>query len=386
MSVKSIRFNGVIVSSGIVNFEGSDNRYVGDKIPSIIRETMCNSGRGGFTIKNYKNIKYAKHAVKKIGTTEDGKNIYDLILKISKDCLRQGIFSDEQPSHNPGIVYSEIIFNKFLSSKSGLLRGYFFANKGIKRKSSVYVSDAIQSSDNISTVDVGTMNAHKDSKADKDAEGSLALHYKETISGLTKYEFEGSIDLSELQFISISEDYDRKAIDPNYLDFYVTELEKVVGGKVKKGYFIKNTATNGLPEEGILLDSDQVKVLVKYFFERIIDLEIVRGASGRAWLDSIEIMVKENGLINGEYKKVTSVNDVMNSISDVHCFYNYFNEDKAKRLYDEINIGNKKNLDGKKSKKEGKKAQSAKTALPDTETTKEDTETTKEDTEEKIVE
>jgi len=364
MSVKSVRFNGVIASSGIVNFEGDaswlikcglSERYSGDRI--------------------HNNIKYAKHAVKKTGTTEDGKDKYDIRLKISKDCLRQGIFVDEQPSHNLGIVYSEIIFNKFLSSKSALLRGYLFADKGIKRKSSVYVSDAIQSSDNISTVDVGTMNAHKDSKADKDAEGGLTLHYKETISGLTKYEFEGSIDLSELQFISISEVYDRKAIDPNYLDFYVTELEKVVGGKVKKGFFIKNTATNGLPEEGILLDSDQVKVLVKYFFERIIDLEIVRGASGRAWLDSIEIMVKENGLINSEYKKVTSVDDVMNSISDVHCFYNFFNEEEAKHLYDEIDIGKKKNSDGKKSKKENKRA--AKTALP---------ETVKEDTEEKIVE
>lgn len=378
MSVKSIRFVGEVTSSGIVNFEGSG-------APWVVKQALKERYSRG---KNYNNIKYAKHAVKKSGVNDDGKPIYDVDLKISKDCLRYEIFSDEQPMHNPGIVYSDTILYKFLPSKSALLRGYFFADGGVKKKSSVYMSDAVQSSNNVSTIDIGTMNAPKDSKVDKDSDGGLTVHYKETIAGLTTYAFDGAIDMDAIQFISISEIYDRKAIDPNYADYYIKELEKVVGGKVKRGFFIKNTATNGLPEEGIWLNSDQVKVLIKYFFERIFDFEIIRGASGRAWLKSIKVMVKEDGLINKDYTEYSSVTEVMKSIGEVHCFYDFFNEEEAKRLYDEMDIGKKKRAKDKAEKKKNKVKNKVKNNKKESEETEEVEEKDKTETEieEKVVE
>jgi len=341
MSVKSIRFSGEITSSGIVNFEGTN-------APWAIK-TALKDRYGGE--KWHNNVKFAKHAIKKVGKTEDGKPIYDVCLKISKDCIRQGIFKEDQPIHNPGIVYSDTIFNKSLASSAGLLRAYFYPEKRIKRKSCIYISEAVQNSNNVSTIDVGTMNAPKKTKEEKDDDSGLTLHYKETIAGLTTYEFEGAIDLSELQFISISETYDRKAIDTDYIDFYISELEKVVGGKIEKGYFIKNTATNGLPEKGILLNSEQVKKLVKDFFERLFDFEIIRGASGRAWLSDLKVMFKENGVDNGEYQNMGNVDEVIGKIDDIHVFYDTFNEVEAIKLYEAMDIGKKKNSDVKKSKK-----------------------------------
>lgn len=349
MSVKSIRFSGEITSNGIVNFDDGNAKWLLRKAKKDFSAQL-----------SHNNIKIAKHAYIEVGKDEKGEKIYEAVLKISKDCIRQGIFKEDQPNHNPGIVYSKEIFNKFLASTAGLVRGYLFADEGIKRKSSVFISDAVQSSKNISTIDVGTMNTSKDKKIDADSESGLSLHYKETISGFTTYKFEGAIDLSELQFISTCETYDRKAIDPNYMDFYISELEKTVGGKVDTGFYIKNTASNSIPEQGIHLNSEQVKVLVERFFEKLFDLEIFRGASGRAWLSDLKVMFKENGINNGEYHKFSSANEIVKNI-EVCDFYTKYNEEEALKLYQDIDTGKSKKAAIKKGKKDKAKKVNEKT-------------------------
>jgi len=155
--------------------------------------------------------------------------------------------------------------------------------------------------------------------------------------------------LSELQFISTCETYDRKAIDPDYIDFYISELEKTVGGKVDTGFYIKNTASNGIPEQGIHLNSEQVKVLVERFFEKLFDLEIFRGASGRAWLSDLKVMFKENGIDNGEYHKFSSANEIVKNV-EVCDFYTKYNEEEALKLYQDIKSKKAEVKKGKKDK------------------------------------
>ncbi len=342
-TIKSIRFRGIIESSGIVNFDGKGAKWLIKKA-----KPDCSSQL------SHDNVKVAKHAITQT-MNEKGEVSLSAVLKISKDCLRQGIFKDDQPSHNPGIVHAPKLFVRFLASAAGLLRGYMFAEAGIKRKSPVYISDAVQVSNNVSTFDIGSMNAPKESKETAEDSSGLSMHYKETIGGIVSYEFEGAIDLSELQFISCSEVYDRKAIDPNYLDQYLLDLKSTIGSEISgKKYYIKSTATNGLPEEGILLDEAQVKVLVEGFFKRLFDLEITRGASGRAWLGGLEVMPKENGLINGNWVAVNDVEQITSMIGGVHTFYTEYDEVEAARLYEGINTGKKKQAsikDAKKAKK-----------------------------------
>ena len=188
MPIKSIRFRGEITSNGIVNFDDERAKW------QLIKDP-----RYSFDPK-FKNYKFAKHSFTQSGIDEKGKAIFHAVLKISRDCIRQAIFKDDQPFHNPHIFHAEEILIKLLSSAAGLLRGYLFADLGIKKKSSVFISDAVQISDNVSTIDVGTMSGPKDKKADTNDDSGLSLHYKESIGGKVVYEFQGALDLDELQF------------------------------------------------------------------------------------------------------------------------------------------------------------------------------------------
>jgi len=340
MPIKSIRFRGEITSNGIVNFDDERAKW------QLIKDP-----RYSFDPK-FKNYKFAKHSFTQSGIDEKGKAIFHAVLKISRDCIRQAIFKDDQPFHNPHIFHAEEILIKLLSSAAGLLRGYLFADLGIKKKSSVFISDAVQISDNVSTIDVGTMSGPKDKKADTNDDSGLSLHYKESIGGKVVYEFQGALDLDELQFISLSQVYDRLAVDPNYLDYYMKNLEITLGSKIRnKAFFIKKTAMNGLPEEGILLNSDQVKVLIKEFFQRFLNMEINRGASGHAWLSKLEVMPKDSGLDNTNWIPVKTSEEILNNIDSVHCFYDEYDKEEALKLYEKIDAGKQKQGDQKKSKK-----------------------------------
>jgi hypothetical protein len=337
--VKSIRFRGEITSSGIVNFDGKDAKWL-----------LKKAKRDCIGQLSHDNAKVAKHAI-----TQDAEGNLSAVLKISKDCIRQSIFKEDQPFHNPGIVHAQKLLLNLLSSAAGLLRGYMFADVGIKKKSAIYISDAVQTSLNVSTIDIGTQNSPKDKKVDGDDTAGLTMHFKESIGGLVTYEFEGAIDIRELQFISLSQVYDRLAVDPNYLDTYRECLKKTLDSEVsEKSFYVTNTTTNGLPEEGILLSPDQVKILIVEFFKRLIDLEIVRGACGRAWLSSLEIMPKENGLDNKNWVPVKSISDVSGAFDSTHTFYIAFNEEEALKLYEGIEVGKKKQGTIKAAKKESK--------------------------------
>jgi hypothetical protein len=349
MSIKSIRFQGVIKSSGIVNFDGKDAKWLLKKAKPDCRAQL-----------SHDNAKVAKHAFTQDGVDKEGVPILSAVLKISKDCIRQAIFKGDQPFHNPGVVHAEKILLKLLSSAAGLLRGYMFADVGIKKKSAIYISDAVQTSKNVSTIDIGTQNAPKTQKESADDASGLSMHFKESIGGLVTYEFEGALDLSELQFISLSEIYDRRAVDPNHLDTYLQDLKTTLGSKVTgKTFYIKKTAVGGLPEEGILFTSDQVKFLIGEFFKRLFDLEILRGACGRAWLDSLEIMPIERVLDKNNWIPVTDSSDVLKSIDAVHIFYDAYNEAEASKLYESLDLGKQKQVAVKTAKKALKVAKPA---------------------------
>ena len=341
MGIKSILFRGQITSTGIVNFDGKDAKWLLKKA-----KPDCLGQLG------HDNAKVAKHAITQEGVDEKGRPILKAVLKISKDCIRQSIFKEDQPFHNPAIVHAPKVLLRLLASVAGLLRGYMFADAGIKKKSAVYISDAVQTSKNVSTFDIGTQNAPKETKAEADDDAGLTMHFKECIGGEVTYEFEGAIDLSELQFISLSQVYDRLAVDPNHVAQYRDNLKTTLGEVTDKAYYVRKTAVGGLPEEGLLLDSDQVKILVGEFFQRLLGLDIVRGACGRAWLSSLEIMPKAGGLDVAGWTPVKVASDALGVIESVHCFYDKYDEAEAVKLYEGMDLGKQKTKAVKKTKKD----------------------------------
>lgn len=348
---KSVKFRGEISSSGIVNFDGKEARFIIRKAKPDFKSALSND-----------NVKLAKHAIFQSGTWEDGSPKLTAVLKISKDCIRQAMFFDDQPFHNPAIIYAPKLLIKAIASPVGILRGYMYPDVGVKKSSPIYMSDAVQTSNNVSTIDFGSTHMTRDEKVNPDDESGTSIHYKESIGGIVTYGFEGSLHLTELQFISLSEMHDRLGVDPNYLVDYLKNLETFLGDKTpEKAFYVMKTAAAGLPEEGLLFSPIQVRTLVEAFFTRLINLEICRGASGRAWLSNLEVGIKSRGLEEPVWNPVKSIEDVMAKIPPVEPAYAKFNEEEALALYEKFSTGKAKS---KEAKSERKKAKAEKAEKP----------------------
>ena len=176
------------------------------------------------------------------------------------------------------------------------------------------------------------------------------------------YEFEGAIDLNLLQFISLSEMYDRLAVNPDYLKEYQEGLVRTLGSPApEKAFYIYKTATNGLPEEGLLLSQAQVVTLVKSFFERLCGMCITRGGGGYARVEEVKVKHISNPLTDFPkdsegYYVVKSPEDIRLKPEDVTVFYSEVNREEATALYADITAADKASRDNAKEEKKVAKA------------------------------
>jgi hypothetical protein len=359
MGVKSVWFKGSLKGRGVVNYDGKDARWALQKYIGRMEKAL-----------SFDNVKVAKHSIRKIGE-EDGKPKYEVRLKISSACIRHAIFEADQPFHNPLIVHAPKPLIRLISSVVGLLRGYMFEVKGvsnIKRKSPVLFTDAEQSNDTVSTFDIGSQLAPKVEKESADDASGLTLHYKECICEVV-YDFEGAIDLNLLQFISMSQMYDRLAFNPDYLEDYRVGLKNTLGSEAPtRGWYIYKTASNGLPEEGLLLTQEQVVVLVREFFTRLLRLCIIRGGGGYAKLENLRVKHISDPIIDlssdeSGYYPVKSVGDLQLKPENVEVFYQQISDQVATGFYTEIDkadeVQKAKVKDQKKEKSAASKAKKA---------------------------
>lgn len=355
--IKSILFRGKIRGNGIVNFDSTDQRW-------ILKERFPNER----SALSHDNVKIAKHTFYKTGQTEDGKPIWQRRLCISSDCLRNAIFSGDFPFQNTTILHHPDLLIKVLGSVASLLRGYMYAAEGkpaLKRKSPMMVTAAEQTSDGMSYFEVGTMSGAKKTKDDEDEAGDTSLHYEEKISSV-EYEFEGAIDLGELQFISFSQAYDRLAVLPDYEDEYREALSGALGSKVGEvGFYLRKGALIRTPEEGILLTQEQVAALVSEFFQRLMALHI-RRAKGYAALAELEVKFVMNPVEDtfanaGGWKKLKSPDDAVPKAADIVVGYEAIPEEEARKIDETIKANASAHVAAKKSRKqEADKAKAAK--------------------------
>jgi hypothetical protein len=281
--LKSILFKGTIKGYGIVNYDGKDQKWMLKKYKY---------DEWGSALK-FDNVKIAKHALVKTGNDENGKPQYDVRLKISSSCLRNAIFKEDHPFQNSMILHSKKLLNMSIASVASLLRGYMFEQEGftgLKRKSPVIITDAEQTAGELSTIDLHTTSGAKRTKESDDDASDTSLFYKETV-GAVEYSFKGVINLADLQFIPISDTFDRMAVNPDDFEkLYRSHLESSVGSKVDDpGFYRIKSAVNAVPEEGVLLNPSQTALLVKEFFKRLLALNITRSASGYASLSGLQI-------------------------------------------------------------------------------------------------
>lgn len=255
-TVKNILFRIDIDGKGIVNYDSNDQRQI---------------HYGTNLYDKYENVQYAK----KNFYTKDDKLQYK--IKISSDCIRHDIFINDVFNQSPNIISNNEIFHSYIASPAMLLRGYLFLDKkaSYKRKSAVTISDAEQICNAVSHI-----NTHSTSSVKTNLEDIADnTFFKRENVGDIKYQAYGNIDIMQLQFISLSELFDRQSFNPDsyklFNTFLKTRLSKFDSESEPEYYLIDNSVSD-VPELGITLNNECIVDLTKEFFKKLMSLHIKR--------------------------------------------------------------------------------------------------------------
>ena len=348
MATKSILFKVALQGHGIVNYDSNDQKWAWN---AMVR----NSERV-----NHENVQFGKHRYYLRDKDEKGE-IYDRHLVISADCLRHNIFIDDFLFQSPNVFAHPVLFNKMIASVGALLRGYMFAQEGksaLRKKSCLNITEAEQTNDAISTIETFSRSGHREVREDENDTADNSFFKRESIGEIT-YAAKGSVDLKELQFVSLSELYDRMAVNSDdFTTLYKPELEKALGPIHDPGYYvIKNSAVQ-TPEYGFILSGSQIVFLVKELFKRLLRLSINKSSGGYAEVAEVQIKYVEDPLkhrmnIDADWIPLSDEEQIQ---FDPDIFYERMDDETA-RSYTKLI---EKNLaDSKKRSKERKIEQKA---------------------------
>jgi hypothetical protein len=257
--VKNILFKMEIKGVGIVNYDGSEQRWV-------IKDTSLNHMK---SIHN--NVSYAKKRF--YGTLEDTK----FKLVISSDCLRHEMFKKDVPFHTPNVISNETILTSLIASPALLTRGYMLVSEetSYKRKSPLIITYAEQTNDSISYLENFSSSASKNT--DKTKETADSTFFKKEVVGDVVYETNGFIDLMNLQFVSCDQIFDRLSFNSDLFDIYKKFLQtRIPSFDSELGYYQIKDSMIEIGEYGFKLSNDILVILVKDLFKRMISMNIQR--------------------------------------------------------------------------------------------------------------
>lgn len=185
---------------------------------------------------------------------------------------------------------SSKVVHDLLCSLTGLFRGYFFANKMLKRKTSLFMQDFIEI----------TGNGNFETFTKSGEKTSTSIFSKITF-GDTKYISFASINIEDLQFISLDKKYDREAANinndkdgeilANNITNFIKSLdfeEKYKNIKAEFGIYNRKGTIFESEEIGILLNNDAISILVDVMIKNINNLSFNQ-ADGYLSIDTLKI-------------------------------------------------------------------------------------------------
>lgn len=345
--IRTVLFRGRMKGKGIVNYDSRDQKWV-------LRERFPEQR----DYLQHDNVKIAKHTFYVVGKKNDSP-VWEKRLYISADCLRQAIFGDDFPFQNTMIMQHPDLLLRVIATIPALVRGYFYAEEGktaLKRKSPLMITGAEQVAGGVSHFEINTMSGQKRQKEDVDEASDISMHYEEKI-GDVEYIFDGAVDVRELQFISMSETYDRLAVNPDQCEKYRQYLKAHLGTAVgDMKYYQMKSAVIKTPEEGILLTQEQVVKIIQELVKRILSLRIQR-SKGYAQISSLEVKLMTDPFDNmedeGGWFAIRKPQDLQIRPKDIELFYEPVAEKEAIALFETMK---KNQADQGKKKKETKEA------------------------------
>ena len=205
-------------------------------------------------------------------------------LYISQNCIRHHLFREN--SHD--IHYAkDSTLEKVLASMTGLVRGYVVPASMCRKASCLLVEDFVDQLGNGNFEQFG-QSGERDSSS----------FFSKTTFGDTEYLSYGSINIEEIQFISLDDKFDRKSMTievgqgeviAKSIQDFIQSLNKNLSPKATfhENYVRKGTIyENG--ENGILLNQDAIHILVENTIEKIKELSI-RQAQSYMYVDEMSV-------------------------------------------------------------------------------------------------
>jgi len=320
-SIKSITFEGELDVWGVYNYNTKEkkdghNNHVGAK--------------------KFK-IKTGEKRVNKDGQEYEVKKEIDYT---SSRCLRHEMFKDIQP-RQPSDKEFGSDFIQMVASEVGLLRGYMSPDekggnkdiKGLKRCSPLYIADA-QTIDEIDIVFDQGVSSKPKKEAEERKKQSSSPDDKSDPSMFSKdnlpyrqQKLLGGINLKELQFLSlygVDNDFSMipKKDKDNFLKLLKTYFkDRNVNDSLEVKQYIDIDAVYKVKRDGILLNQDQIRHLVKVVFQRI---KMINGLKAGA-----RLAYKQNSLevsfFNGEEKQEIEESRLKTELKNM-SFHRFFKE------------------------------------------------------------
>jgi hypothetical protein len=258
--VKNIFFRANLEGSGIVNFDSPEQRFMYNGTNLTNMRTI------------HENTSYAKKRFYKDGDKLTYK------LSISSDCLRHNIFERDIPIQSPNIINNEALLYSFIASPAALLRGYLFADEKetLKRKGPLSITNAEQTCNALSYIETFSHSGKKIT----DNELADNSFFKKEVVGDIKYSADGFIDLMQLQFVSCDQVFDRFSFNPDMFGIYKQFMKmRFPSFDSELGYYQIKGSNVEIPEYGFKLSNQNIVILVREMFERILSLNIRKSTS-----------------------------------------------------------------------------------------------------------
>lgn len=277
--------------------------------------------------------------------TENGENRFN--YKVSHDCIRHGIFADTMPYYNATIQNNKRPFYNAITSPSLIARGYMFADEGLKKKGTFYISDAI-ATDSQTKVSIET-------KSRAGERSNTSLFYAENV-GEHIYKSSIGIDFNELQFMSLDDIYDRCAanlMNKEDEELFFKSLKRnfeLTEDITKKPYYLKTSIMGEeSAEEGVLLTQDMVNKVAHIILENIIRLRIQRPSLGGEFY--FKGMTLDINYSDGttEQISVNNINDIKDLFFGYEQVYLEADDELIRKREEEIKRRKEENKKNKKN-------------------------------------
>jgi hypothetical protein len=287
--IRTVFFKLTIDGVGVVNFDSENQKYLWNRMDK----------NSGVEIARTNNVAFGKATYSRSGDKLTRSP------KISADALRHAMWENEMATIIPNVMHFDEMLLNALASPMLVTRGYMFAkdNGTFKRKSPVVFSAAHAEHD-IAQLETHSNTTPKFKDDDekilvdaKSQEDSATSFFSRETRGQLTYRSEGSVDLTELGFISLSDVHGRMALNPDHQEEYRQLLKQRLGSDEDipaPAYYVKPFDVYKIPEYGIKLTENQVRLLLKDLFQRISSINIQRTTTGYARTQAVDVKLVQD--------------------------------------------------------------------------------------------